>query len=173
MFLTGLNLVDCWLPKVEKIVNENNLFFYVFRKKNSFFLCQFLDSKFFVWENERTKLRIFVTNVPELNTWIKNFDLNNFDFCREMVTSSKVTLSKKILWWSKNMLLIMSSNPKGVSRLSGQNCQGSPILDFYCFFINKTFEICLGGPLFILPTPSSPCDQTVISINGTRKLFFQ
>ncbi len=71
-----------------------------------------------------------------------------------MVISSKITLSKKKYYDDlKNMWLITSSKPKGESRLSGQNCQGSTILGFYCLFIKKSFEICLEGLLLILPTP--------------------
>jgi hypothetical protein len=40
--------------------------------------------------------------------------------------------------------------------LSGQNCQGGGcLLEFYCIFIDKSFEICLGG-VYVYPLPPSP-----------------
>jgi hypothetical protein len=47
----------------------------------------------------------------------------------------------------------------GGSRLSGQNCQGSPLFGyFYCIFINKIFENLQGGPIPMLypPSPLTP-----------------
>jgi hypothetical protein len=34
---------------------------------------------------------------------------------------------------------------------------GSPYSGFYCIFINKCFEICLGGPIFNLSPLTPPC----------------
>ncbi len=56
--------------RTEKLYTKITFFFfYIFRKKIVFPLPVSW-FEIFVWENERTKLRIFVTNVPELNTWI-------------------------------------------------------------------------------------------------------
>ena len=54
----------------------------------------------------------------------------------------------------------------GRSRLSGKIARGSPYFGFYCTFINKCFEICLGGPIFTLPLPPPP--PLCASMNRTK-----
>ena len=49
---------------------------------------------------------------------------------------------------------VFCQNPQGGggSRLSGKIAWGSPYFRFYCIFINKCFEICLRGVIY-LPSP--------------------
>jgi hypothetical protein len=65
--------------------------------------------------------------------------------------------------------------PKSLGRVKAfrKNCLGgSPYFGFYCVFINKCFEICLRGILYLpssLPPPTSP-PPLCASMNNSKKL---
>jgi hypothetical protein len=61
--------------------------------------------------------------------------------------------------------------PRG-SRLSGKIARGgSPYFGFYCIFINKCFEICLRGVLY-LPFPLPLCASMFCVIDSNMIFFY-
>jgi hypothetical protein len=55
----------------------------------------------------------------------------------------------------RGYLMFFAKIPRGVKAFRKNCLGGSPYFGFYCIFINKCFEICLRGVLYI-PSPHLP-----------------
>ena len=55
----------------------------------------------------------------------------------------------------RGYLMFFAKIPRGVKAFRKNCLGGSPYFGFYCIFINKCFEICLRGVLY-LPSPLTP-----------------
>ncbi len=86
-------------------------------------------------------------------------------------------------WKSRGYLMFLTKFLGGGSRLSGKLPGGSLYFGFYCICINKCFEICLRGVLYLPSTPPHPCvhlwlggfleNNYVVIFRQQQLLFFQ
>ncbi len=73
----------------------------------------------------------------------------------------------------RGYMMFFAKIPRG-SRFSGKIAWGggSPYFGFYCIFINKCFEICLRGVLYLPPPPPphlTPPPVCIYVLNGASK----
>ncbi len=76
----------------------------------------------------------------------------------------------------RGYLKFFAKIPRGGVKAFKKNCLGgSPFFGFYCIFINKCFEICLRGILY-LPSPPPVCifgDKYLSWITLLEKVLFK
>jgi hypothetical protein len=71
----------------------------------------------------------------------------------QMITISIDAHGLKLQW--RGYLMFFAKIPRGGQGFHEKLSGGSPYFGFYCIFIDKCFEICLRGVLY-LPYPLSP-----------------
>jgi hypothetical protein len=87
--------------------------------------------------------------------------------CGSMILEWKIStaMTQWLFIFQDDVAQIFAKIPRG-SLFQEKLPEGFPYFGFYCIFINNSFEICLGGPIFTLPLVCILYDTMTVHFSG-------